>query len=149
MLYTTLKLLHIFLAIVAVGFNISYGIWIARAARDPEHELFALRGIKTLDDRFANPAYTFLLVTGVAMVFVGKLGLTTFWILAALILWLLLLGIGAGFYTPTLRKQIAALEQSGRSPEYLALSSRGRVLGIVLGVLTLAILYLMVFKPTL
>lgn len=149
MLYTTLKLMHIFLAIVAVGFNISYGIWIARAARDPEHELFALRGIKTLDDRFANPAYALLLATGLTMVFVSPLSLTTFWIATAIGLWFLLLAIGAGFYTPTLRKQIAALEKSGRSPEYQALSARGTILGIVLAFLTLGILYLMVFKPTL
>ena len=36
-LYPWFKLLHIFLAIVAVGFNISYAIWQARAARVPEH----------------------------------------------------------------------------------------------------------------
>ena len=31
--YPWLKTLHILLAIVAVGFNISYGVWLARAAR--------------------------------------------------------------------------------------------------------------------
>lgn len=149
MLYQTLKLVHILLAITAVGFNISYGIWIARAAKDPEHELFALRGIKTLDDRFANPAYALLLATGLAMVFTSPLSLTTFWIAIALGMWLLLVIIGGAFYTPTLRKQIAALEQGGRSAEFEALSRRGTVLGIVLAILTLGILYLMVFKPTL
>jgi hypothetical protein len=32
--YTILKFAHVLLAIVAVGFNASYGVWIARAARD-------------------------------------------------------------------------------------------------------------------
>ena len=45
------KTLHILFAIVAVGLNISYGIWQARAASSPEHMGFALRGIKFLDDR--------------------------------------------------------------------------------------------------
>jgi len=55
-LYSILKFFHVLLAIVAVGFNASYGIWLARAAREPQHELHVLRGIKILDDRFANPA---------------------------------------------------------------------------------------------
>ncbi|MGH2673114.1 MAG: hypothetical protein ACRDHC_09065 [Actinomycetota bacterium] len=38
-----------------------------------------LRGIKVLDDRFANPAYGLLLVTGLIMVWVGDLSLTQFW----------------------------------------------------------------------
>lgn len=75
--YTTLKFLHVLLAIVAVGFNASYGIWLSAAARNPEHEGFALRQIKVLDDRFANPAYALLLVTGLSMVWVGNLDLAT------------------------------------------------------------------------
>ncbi len=43
------------LAISAIGFNASYGIWLARAGREPEHLGHVLRGIKTLDDLFANP----------------------------------------------------------------------------------------------
>jgi hypothetical protein len=31
--YEVLKFLHVLFAIVAVGFNASYGIWLARAAR--------------------------------------------------------------------------------------------------------------------
>jgi hypothetical protein len=55
------------MAIIAVGFNASYGTWLARAAREPEHQAHVLRGIKVLDDRFANPAYALLLVTGLAV----------------------------------------------------------------------------------
>src|SRR5665809_145231 len=36
-LYSLLKFLHVLLAVVAVGFTASYGIWLARAAREPEH----------------------------------------------------------------------------------------------------------------
>ena len=53
--YTFFKFLHVLLAIVAVGFNASYGIWLARAAREPEHQAHVLRGVKVLDDRFATP----------------------------------------------------------------------------------------------
>ena len=76
--YEILKFFHILFAIIAVGFNASYGIWLARAARERDHEAFALRGVKLLDDRFANPAYGLLLVTGLLMVWVGDLDLTQF-----------------------------------------------------------------------
>ncbi|HZQ06888.1 MAG TPA: DUF2269 family protein [Anaerolineae bacterium] len=148
LLYTSIKYLHILLAIVAVGFNISYAIWLLRAAKEPTNLGFALRGIKFLDDRFANPAYGLLLVTGLAMVFVGSIPLTTFWILAALVLWLLAILLGLLFYTPTLRQQIAVLEKDGASSsEFQRLSQRGTLLGIVLAVIVLLILVMMVFKP--
>lgn len=147
--YGLLKYLHVLLAIVAVGFNASYGIWLARAAREPAHLGHVLRGIKTLDDRFANPAYGLLLITGLSMVFVGGIDLLqTRWLLSGLVLWLVLMIVGFAVYTPTLRKQIAALEGSGpTSSEYLALASRGRVVGIGLAVIALVIVFLMVAKP--
>ena len=54
MLYLLLKWLHVLLAIAAVGTNLTYGVWIARARRQPELLPFALRGVKLLDDRIAN-----------------------------------------------------------------------------------------------
>ncbi len=147
--YVLLKYVHVLLAIVAVGFNASYAIWLARAAKEPAHLGHVLRGIKTLDDRFANPAYGLLLVTGLAMVFVNGIPLLeTRWLLSAIVLWVILMAIGGAVYTPTLRKQIAALESSGpTSAEYLSLASRGRVAGILLAVIALVIVFLMVTKP--
>jgi len=148
-LYTFLKFLHVLLAIIAVGFNASYGIWLARAAREPEHELHVLRGIKLLDDRFANPAYALLLVTGISMVVVGDLSLTTFWLATALVLYAVLVLVGLGVYTPTLLKQIAVLEAQGAtSAEYRRLAKRGTGVGILLAVIVIGIVFLMVTKPT-
>jgi uncharacterized membrane protein len=146
--YLVLKYVHVLLAIVAVGFNASYGIWLARAAREPAHLGHVLRGIKVLDDRFADPAYALLLVTGVSMTFAAGIPLTTRWILSALILYAVLLVGGFAVYTPTLRRQIAVLETAGpASAEYLAVASRGRIVGIVLAVIVVAIVFLMVVKP--
>jgi uncharacterized membrane protein len=147
--YTVLKYLHILLAIVAVGFNASYAIWIARARKQPEHLAHTLRGIKFLDDKFANPAYLLLLVSGLAMVHFGRLPLTTFWLAASLALWLIAIGLGYGVYTPTLRKQIAAIETQGPgSADAQQLAKRGTVVGVTLSVIVLVILALMVFKPS-
>jgi uncharacterized membrane protein len=148
MLFNALKFVHILLAITAVGFNASYAIWLQRAKRSPEHELFALRGVKFLDDRIANPAYGLLLLTGLLMVLLSGLRLTTFWIAAAIALWLIAMISGLALYTPTLRRQIAALEASGaHSAEYRALDQRSTVYGIAIAVVVLLILLLMVFKP--
>ena len=105
-LYLGLKLLHILSAVVAVGFNLSYGVWLSRAAREREHLGYVLRGIKTLDDRFANPAYGLLLITGISMTLVAGIPLTTFWIAAALVLYVVLVAMAVFLYSPTLRRQI-------------------------------------------
>lgn len=147
--YVLLKFFHVTLAIVAVGFNASYGVWLARSAQKPEQLPHVLRGIKVLDDWFANPAYALLLVSGLAMVWVGDLDLGAFWLSAALGLYVLLVVIGAAGYTPVLRRQIRALEEAGpESPEFRRLSKRGQVLGAILGVIVLVIVFLMVTKPT-
>jgi uncharacterized membrane protein len=148
--FLVVKFLHILLAIIAFGFNATYALWITRAQRQPEHLDFALRGIKILDDYFANPAYLLLLVSGLTMVFLaGYSLLRTFWLLAALALWLLAIALGYGVYTPTLRGQIRVLAAHGpQSEEFRTLSQRGTVVGIVLAVLVLLILIMMVFKPT-
>ncbi|HEV8682313.1 MAG TPA: DUF2269 family protein [Actinomycetota bacterium] len=147
--YDWVKFAHILLAIVAVGFNASYGIWLARAAQAQEHELHVLRGIKILDDRFANPAYGLLLVTGLWMVVISPWEITTFWILGGLILWAVVILLGVGLYTPTLRRQIHVLEAEGPgSEEFQWLSRRGTILGIVLGIMVVMIVGLMVLKPS-
>ena len=148
-IYTLIKFAHILLAIIAVGFNASYAIGIMRAAREPEHFGHVLRGIKFLDDHFANPAYGLLLVTGLIMILTAGIPLTTFWIAAAIVLWFVMLIIGVGFYTPALRRQIQVLEAEGAdSPEFKKLARRSTLVGIILMIPVLLILILMIFKPT-
>jgi uncharacterized membrane protein len=148
--YLLLKVIHVFAAIVAVGTNVTYGVWTARARRNPAALPFALRGVKFLDDRIANPCYGVLLLTGFAMVGVSGTPLRTPWILTAVVLVLIVFGLALFGYTPTLRRQIEALDRSGpTSPEYLALASRSTRLGAGLGVLVATIVVLMVVKPQL
>jgi uncharacterized membrane protein len=143
-----LKFVHVLLAMVAVGFNASYGIWLARAAKAPQAtQSHVLRTIKFLDDRIANPAYGLLLLTGLLMIFSASIPVRL-WIALSIGLWLVLIVVGLGVYTPTLRDQIRVLESEGPgSEEYQRLSSRGRTLGIVLGIIVVVIVFLMVTKP--
>jgi hypothetical protein len=76
-----------------------------------------LRTVKILDDRFANPAYGLLLVTGLTMVWVGDVDLTQFWLATALVLYALLVVLGLSVYSPALRAQIRAYKDAGPMSE--------------------------------
>ena len=149
MAYLIVKFVHVLLAITAVGANITYAVWFARANAHPESAPTILRGIKLIDDRIANPAYGFLLLTGIGLVWVGHYPWNTLWIDVALALYAVLLVVAAGFYTPTLKRQIAVVATNGvGDPAAKALSARGNTLAAIMGILVLGILIMMVFKPT-
>ena len=147
--FLIVKFFHVFLAIIAVGVNASYGIWLTRASKEPDHELHVVRGIKFLDDRIANPAYGGLLITGLLGVRFGGYSYSLFWIKTAIGLYIAMGLLAAFVYTPTLKKQVELLEAgSGGTAAYQSLSKRGRMVGGLLGVLVIAIVFLMVTKPT-
>src|SRR5438477_872437 len=100
--FLLLKYIHVLSAIVAVGANVTYGVWGTRADRDQEHLGFALKGIKFIDDRIANPAYGVLLLTGLIMVFMHY-SFTTFWILAGIALYVLVALVAVLGYSPALK----------------------------------------------
>jgi hypothetical protein len=54
--YLSLKLVHVLSAIVAVGTNVTYFVWlVAMRGRSQAEQGFALQTIKALDSRLANP----------------------------------------------------------------------------------------------
>jgi uncharacterized membrane protein len=147
--YLVLKFLHILAAIVAVGSNVTYGVWSVRASNDSPHMAFALKGIKFLDDRIANPAYGVLLLTGLIMMFAGGFGLKL-WLIIALILFAAIVILGLAFYSPLLKNQIRLAEAGDTSsPEYGRLMNLSRRFGPGLGIIVLVILVMMVFRPSL
>lgn len=152
MLFVVLKFLHVLAAIIAVGFNATYGLLIGRAraaGTDDRVMVFALRTIKVMDDYVANPCYILLLITGAAMVHVAGYPWKLKWIHGSLALLVIIAVLGFAFYTPTLRKQIAVLESRGSSdPEFVRLGTRGAILGGIMALLVMTIVALMVFKPS-
>ena len=148
--YLIVKWVHVLAAIVALGANVTYGVWLALASRDPQSLPFALRGVRFLDDRLANPAYIVLLVSGLLMVFLVGFPLTLPWLLTALILYVLTALIGIFVYGPTLRAQLRAAETTGAdSAEYRRVAQRGSRLGILTIGIVVVIVFLMVVKPPL
>lgn len=149
MLFNVVKYFHILFVITAVGANLSYGVWQARGAIDPEHESFALRGVKFLDDRVANPAYLLVLVTGLTMAW-WHWSYTIHWIQAAIVLYVIMLLFGLAVYSPALTRQIETLQRAGPgSSAYRSAALRATTFGIAVMVPILTILFLMIFKPNL
>ena len=141
--YLPLKLVHVVSAIVAVGTNLTYFVWLA-----PTQQAFALETIKKLDTRLANPAYSVLPLTGVIMVLVSDgLGFTTFWIAVAIGLYILMGVIGGVFFAPSLRRQTDLAGEAG-SAAYEAAAKRTRTTGVLTMLPIAGILYLMVMQPT-
>lgn len=148
--FLALKYLHVLFAITAVGANLTYAIWGTRGNAETEHLGFALRGIKLIDDRVANPAYGGVLVTGLLMSFVGGISLTTTrFVQIGLVGFIVLAVTAVAGYSPTLKKQISTLESDGwDSPSYKALDRRSTILGIGLAVAVVLIVLDMVVKAS-
>ena len=143
-----LRFAHVFLAVVAIGANLTYALWLRIGERDPEHLAYTIRGIRAIDRRVANPAYALLLVTGLAMVLFSGVPLAQGWLAVALALYLAAALVGYFVFGPVVRRELAALERGGvRDPEYLRFRAQARRLGILTTTVVLVILALMVTKP--
>ena len=145
-----LKFFHVFAAIIAVGFNFSYIVWLVKGKMEKEHLLFSLKGIKLMDDRVANPCYGLALITGFAMAYIAGYNILTVpWILYPLILFAIMGILAFGFYSPMLKKQIKIVEEyGGDSPEYKAIEKRQMLVGGILFVLAVSVIAIMVIKPS-
>ena len=147
-MYLAILFVHVLSAIIALGYNATYAVWLARGSMQREHLLFALRGIQFMDNRVANPAYGLLLLTGIAMVVISGRSWHQLWIELALALWFLLAILGFAGYTPALKRQIQIVETSGPDdPAYAAANARQTMFGIITSVMAVVIVALMVFRP--
>ena len=150
-------LLHILGAIAAVGPTLTYGLWAYRADRAPEHRSYILDTISWVDGHLATPAFIAQAFTGVALILVAEIDFfDTAWLLTGVILYVATTVVAIAVYAPTVRRQraaAAALHEAPGDPAaqaaYARAASRSRTQGIVVTVMTLAIVFLMVWKPAL
>jgi predicted integral membrane protein DUF2269 len=145
--FLLLKLIHVVAAITAIGANLTYGIWSSRAEREPAHLGFALHGIKFVDDRVANPAYGVLFLTGLLMA-IFYVGFLHLWVLLGIGGFVLIAGLAGALYTPALKRQIRLLDTDGPTgAAFKAAGARAAAVGVFLGVLLIAVVFVMVFQP--
>lgn len=145
--FLLLKLIHVASAIVAVGSNVTYAFWLARAHRDRDHLVFVIETIRALDRKVAIPAYVLLFVSGALMVLNGAYSFTTGWIAAAIGLYVLTFALGIAAFGPTVRRQLAEARRDPWSPAYAGLARANLRLTLVTLGLVGAIVVLMVTKP--
>lgn len=149
-MYLTLKFFHILLAIIAVGFTSSFGLILGRAragGADGREMKFALQ-TTNLMGRISHILFLIVTLIGVAMVQMAGFGYRPIWIHGSLALFLIAFLIGSFVMPALFRRRLAILAAKGPSdPEFVALSKRAAMIGGILGLLTLAILWMMIAKP--
>jgi uncharacterized membrane protein len=147
-LYLLLKALHVLAAIVAVGTNVTYAFWLARAGRDQKRLVFAIDTIRWLDRSIANPGYILLALTGVGLVLTStSYSFTTGWILLSIVLYIIVTVLGFAVFAPAIRRQLVEAERDPRSDAYAAAALRSNGFGLLTTAIVLVIVTLMVTKP--
>lgn len=145
--YIWLKVVHIFIAIIALGTSAGLGIVLEFYGDHPIHGVFILNAIRRLLYFVVVPGYALMLVTGLWLTNLSW-SFSANWIEAALTLW----GIGAVLLALSLvvmHKQIEMFKIAGpASGTYRRVSILGRLFGGGTGVVVVVILYIMVAKPS-
>lgn len=130
---STVTFLHVVLAIIVLGSNLAYGIWLAGGGQ-PQ----LLRGIKRLHDRVALPSFVLLGVTGVLLWARGPWDVTTPWVLISLVLYVVALAVAALGYAPALSAQLDGHDDA--SPRAALAGGATALLVVITG-------FLMITKP--
>ena len=152
---TFLLVLHVLGAVVALGFSLSYGLWVRRGEADGvQGRAFALRTVSWIDRRITTPAFIAQLVTGLLLVATLDWDLLRrAWLELSLGLYVTVVVVAMTVYGPSFRRQREVAERiaAGESEEtgYQAVASKATTWGVIVTVLTLGIVVLMVWKPTL
>ncbi len=152
-MYTLMKFIHVFGAVLFVGNIITAALWKTRADKtgDLATIAFAQRTVVTADLAFTTPGAVLILISGFAMVFRRPWplhglpwlegGITLFFI--SVLIWLVVL-------VPTQRRLVAVSEAGRRAgrfdPEFSQLSRRWAVWGGIATLLPVIVFFLMVTK---
>ncbi|MGZ8438087.1 MAG: DUF2269 family protein [Candidatus Limnocylindrales bacterium] len=156
-LFPYLLFLHVLGAIVAFGPTFAFPFIGALGGAEPQHGNFATRVSHTLADRLVYPIGITLPITGAAMILVRGLNPAdrAFWWLGLAIV-LYVIAYGYSFFVQNgIVKQVISMTSappppgaSGPPPELHALVKRIQRGGMATSVLLVAIIFLMVVKPT-
>ncbi|MCI0345085.1 MAG: DUF2269 domain-containing protein [Chloroflexi bacterium] len=147
--FLLLKTLHVLAAMVAVGANVTYAFWLARAGRDQKRLVFAIDTIRWLDRSIANPGYILLAITGVLLVLTsgGTFSFTTGWIALSIVLYIGVAILGLVAFAPSIRRQLVEAERDPGSNAYATAAARSNGFGLLTTTIVLIIVTLMVTKP--
>lgn len=147
-MYKVLLFVHVFAAIAMLG--PTYLLPALSKMRGDPPSLVVLR-IEYVIHRYATAFAVVALVTGAGLMSTSPLVndrvSEAVWLHIAITLFLIAAGLGTGFAGPRLRKAVKAGEAGDGAEVRRLLDPVDKVAGPVMGVLTAAILYLMLIKP--
>jgi len=151
-----LLFLHVLGAIVAFGPTFSFAIIGAMGGKEPQHANFATRVSARISDRVVEPLAVVQGVTGVLLIISAGLDLlATRWLLLGITLYVIALTFALTLQRTTVNKVIAMTSAppppgaSGPPPGLPELVKKVQRGGMFLGLMIIAIVFLMVVKPSL
>ena len=154
MLYLTIKYLHVLGAIVILGTGtgIAFFMLMAHRSRDATFIARTTEVVVIADFIFTLSAVLLQPVTGVLLMWLSSMSITEGWLAASLVLY----AIAGAFWVPVVFMQIemrdlagaAAAKAASLPPRYFALFRRWFLFGIPGFGSVMAILWLMIAKPS-
>jgi hypothetical protein len=156
-LFPYLLFLHVLGAIVAFGPTFSFRFIGAMGGAEPQHVNFATRVTHTLTSRVVLPVGITLPITGVAMILALGLDLTSrayWWLDLAILVYVVVYTYGYFVQARAVGRVVEMTSAppppgaSGPPPELMALVKRVQQGGMGMGIGLIAIVFLMVVKPT-
>lgn len=152
--------IHIFTAIVAFGPSFAFPLIGRMGAAEPMHANFATRISEAIEKRIVIRAALTMPISGVAMILSSGMDWQQLWLVLGVTLYVIAVVFAVLVQTPAVERVVhltmaAAMpagpgaELAGPPPQVLAAVKRVQQGGIVLTVLIVAIVALMVIRPTL
>ena len=147
-MYKVLVFLHV-LAVIA-GLGPTYALPGLMKLRGDPPSAAVLRAEHVIS-RYATVALAVILVTGIGLIssspgVKGHFG-DAHWLHLGIALFVVLAGLGTGYAAPRMRKAATAGEAGDSAEVHRLLDPLDKVVGPILGLLTAAIVYLMLLKP--
>jgi uncharacterized membrane protein len=139
--------LHVLAAIVGFGVTYSYPVLQLLGERgDRRHLAFALETVTVISRYVAVPATVVVGLTGIYQIADGPYGLDDAWLATAIVLYVVVMGVAAGYLAPRYGRAAAAV-RSHDAAAYEAERRRIGIVGTLVAAAVLAIATMMVVKP--
>jgi uncharacterized membrane protein len=159
LLFLVVLFLHIGGAIVAFGPTFAFPLIGAMGGKEPQHANFALRVTEHVAGRLVAPLAIFQGVTGVLLIVMRGWSVFQLWLAAGIVLYVIAVVFSLFYALPAAKRLIEATSgsppaplpgapPSGPPPHILEMIRGVRRNGMIQTALIVAIVVLMVFKPT-
>ena len=153
-LFPWVLFLHVFGAILAFGPTFAFSIIGAMGGAEPQHANFATRVSERISERLVTPLAIFQGITGVLLIVLsGRDLLASGWLIVGIVLYAIALSYSLLIQKRHVARVIELTSAppppgaSGPPPELMAEVKSVQRGGMILGLLIVAIVFLMVIKP--